>query len=397
MNFMEKVKQNLKVGMIVKNYKELCNLLGEKVKTGESKQIQLRNWNRFFKYTKEGHKFIITKILDEEEQKIDGRSAGNHSHFTKEIAQNILMSIEIKHEQSHSQNTWLKIIGLANSEYGKTADIDTNKRLNYHPLIFTDFYFYGAGSSVKNYFQSALRYLESQKLATVETEYVALNRVSEERLEEIKEEYSCYSDKIFDQIYELKQEYIKQYGKDKFTELFSDNKLNFPTELSWDDFLYRKKPDNTSDVEHTLLSMKEYQKLKNNYCQQHNIKPGTLKAGKKIYYGILKENHWQTIYEKYTIIPNCKNISISCTKEEFILAQKKLNQKVYEHLVKIITDRYNKAYQIWWEKVQQQLPHCVKIGTPIPQYTQAYRDKGEYFTILNLETRLDVIEALIKL
>lgn len=70
---------------------------------------------------------------------------------------------------------------------------------------------------------------------------------------------------------------------------------------------------------------------------------------------------------------------------------------MYEHLVKIITDRYNKAYQIWWEKVQQQLPHCVKIGTPRPQYTQAYRDKGEYFTILNLETRLDVIEALIKL
>ena len=33
----------LEVGMRVKNYKELCELLGENVKTGGSKSIQLKN------------------------------------------------------------------------------------------------------------------------------------------------------------------------------------------------------------------------------------------------------------------------------------------------------------------------------------------------------------------
>ena len=55
-------------GLIVKNYKELCNLLDEKVKTGGSKNIQLRNWKDYFEFHKEGNKFVIDEILTNEKE-----------------------------------------------------------------------------------------------------------------------------------------------------------------------------------------------------------------------------------------------------------------------------------------------------------------------------------------
>ena len=40
----------LEIGMIVKNYKELCNLLNENPKTGNSKNAQLKEWQRYFEF-----------------------------------------------------------------------------------------------------------------------------------------------------------------------------------------------------------------------------------------------------------------------------------------------------------------------------------------------------------
>ena len=56
-----------------KNYKILCSVLEDKVKTGKSKQLQQEDWKRYFKWDKKGHKFIITEIYDKPKEKIDGR------------------------------------------------------------------------------------------------------------------------------------------------------------------------------------------------------------------------------------------------------------------------------------------------------------------------------------
>lgn len=55
----------LKVGMEVKNYKELCQLLSvEELKGGNSKKSQLKEMARYFNYEKKGHKFIIKDIFE---------------------------------------------------------------------------------------------------------------------------------------------------------------------------------------------------------------------------------------------------------------------------------------------------------------------------------------------
>jgi len=55
---------NISVGQTIKNYKELCALLGVELKTGKSKQLQLSEFELYFKYKKAGHSFIIEDIYE---------------------------------------------------------------------------------------------------------------------------------------------------------------------------------------------------------------------------------------------------------------------------------------------------------------------------------------------
>ena len=68
--------------MIFKNYKDLCNYLEEPVKSGKSKQLQIKDWERYFMYNKSGNKFIITKVYDSPVKKVD-RRGGNHNRISK--------------------------------------------------------------------------------------------------------------------------------------------------------------------------------------------------------------------------------------------------------------------------------------------------------------------------
>lgn len=85
---------NLKVGQVIKNYKELCNLLQMEIKTGEAKQIQLRRLNTVIDYHKDGHKFVIDKIKEVDEiDFIDKRILGNNSETTIEISDVLLYKL----------------------------------------------------------------------------------------------------------------------------------------------------------------------------------------------------------------------------------------------------------------------------------------------------------------
>lgn len=70
---------NLQIGQEIKNYKILCELFEEPTKDGgKSKEYQLKDFQRYFRFHKEGRKFIITEIYDSPLEKEDGRSFGNN-------------------------------------------------------------------------------------------------------------------------------------------------------------------------------------------------------------------------------------------------------------------------------------------------------------------------------
>lgn len=79
--------ENLIIGNTY-TYKELCNVLSEKEKGGNSKILQIKEWNRYFSYyhpinpktKKESKKFTITEIFDTPKPKQDSRKNNGGSN-----------------------------------------------------------------------------------------------------------------------------------------------------------------------------------------------------------------------------------------------------------------------------------------------------------------------------
>lgn len=67
-----------------KNYKVLCEVLGEPVKkSGNSRDSQLKEWSRYFNFEKQGHKIIVTEIYSKPKPKQDGRATNGHTNFNE--------------------------------------------------------------------------------------------------------------------------------------------------------------------------------------------------------------------------------------------------------------------------------------------------------------------------
>lgn len=74
---------NLKVGQVFKNYKALCEFLGEKVKQGKGRQLQFKEWERYFSFHKEGYKIVIDEVYSTPKKKVDNRKNNNFKKGTR--------------------------------------------------------------------------------------------------------------------------------------------------------------------------------------------------------------------------------------------------------------------------------------------------------------------------
>ena len=122
----------LVIGMVIKNYKELCAILNEEAKTGKAKQLQLKDWKRYFDWEKDGQKFIIVDIYDTPLPKEDLRRKGNNSIY-KNYIELILLQYLSKQEgyrKTFTKRNWLELLGMINSK-----ELSQNKMYYLNPRI----------------------------------------------------------------------------------------------------------------------------------------------------------------------------------------------------------------------------------------------------------------------
>ena len=167
----------LVIGMIIKNYKELCNLFGEEAKTGKAKQLQLKNWKRYFDWEKDGQKFIITDIYDTPLPKEDLRRKGNNSIY-KNYIELILLQYLSKQEgyrKTFTKRNWLELLGMINNKYGKEPKTKL-KQLDYciNDQEITLFYI-RSNKKLERVLHDALSNLQREKLIIVEYETVIVS------------------------------------------------------------------------------------------------------------------------------------------------------------------------------------------------------------------------------
>ena len=107
---------NISNGMHVKNYKELCLLLNEPIKGGDSKKAQLKDWERYFKYHKDGKtSFVIDEVYDTAQPK----KVRGDTIYTK-LIELILMnqlSLSDKYTIEATKRNLYEMLGLVNNNY----------------------------------------------------------------------------------------------------------------------------------------------------------------------------------------------------------------------------------------------------------------------------------------
>lgn len=80
-----------KVGDEIKNYKEMCKLLDEKVRNGNSKKSQLKRWEKLFSWNNEGYRFIITEVHKSTYLHHDNNKVGINVKAYSEYLQSLLL------------------------------------------------------------------------------------------------------------------------------------------------------------------------------------------------------------------------------------------------------------------------------------------------------------------
>lgn len=154
-------------GMTVKNYKELCSLLGEDIQYGNSKKAQHKEWQRYFDYEKVGHKYIITELYSKPLPKEDGRINNGQSIYSEHIELLLLHYLSKQEDKTiklTNKNIFL-LLGMANRSYMKKNSIIKNELKD---DMITDFqinHFYQRSyKKLNRILYDALRSLKNRRL-----------------------------------------------------------------------------------------------------------------------------------------------------------------------------------------------------------------------------------------
>lgn len=164
----------LKIGMTVKNYRVLCELLGEAVKAGDSRKAQLKNFARFFDWEKIGQKFIISDIYTSPLDKEDGRKSGNNSIYVKCIEVILLqyLSKQDGYMRTLTKRDWWELLGIINHKYGKVLEKDLQSLDSTVTSWEVKHFYQRCNKKLEQILFSSLNSLKSRKLITYEIQTI---------------------------------------------------------------------------------------------------------------------------------------------------------------------------------------------------------------------------------
>ena len=164
----------LELGMVVKNYKEMCKMLDEEVTNGNSKKAQLKEWARYFEWEKSGQKFIITDIYDTPLNRQDKRKIGNNSVYVKYIELILLqyLSKQKEYTKTFTKRNWWELLGMVNRNYNRVSK-KYLENIDHSITKFEINHFYQrCNKKLEQILFSSLNNLKSRKLLIWEMETV---------------------------------------------------------------------------------------------------------------------------------------------------------------------------------------------------------------------------------
>jgi len=330
------VKQ-LSKGLIVKNYKEMCLLIEEEIKTGGAKINQLNYWNDYFKYHKNGNKFIIDEIYDKEvEDMVDNRGGSHNNVAYIDIIEKLILDLLVQDRNRGqvflSRNRLLKELKMINDNYAfcKERIPKLSKFMNISEEDIQEFY-ESSGDTLKRNLENALDRLKKKSLVfwtpaktvCIATPHIDSNKNRNAIVNEVNT------------------------GLDEFDEETFDYNVNYKVDM-------RHKKASKEEIQLILHTEREI--LDELHCEgkQQVIKKGMWNNFKeKVKKILMKEANILFYYESYEIICNEDHIYAKWTElydlrledKEKALSQMELNVGVMDRLKGNIENRNNKAQE----------------------------------------------------
>jgi hypothetical protein len=327
--------EKLSEGQIFKNYKTLCSELGEPIKTGKAKQLQLKDWERYFDYNKSGYSFIITKIQETPTEKTDLRNNGNNK--TKYIDKVEFLILDLLAENGNkgqiflSRNKLLRSLQMVNQNYsyGKIKPMKLSKLMNVTKEEIYDFYENSDGMLKRN-LETALDSLRNQALITWKHSLTVCHVEAKAEVNEFKD------------VKAIKLETMNDDG---------DLEVEFALRQSNQKLIHRK----ATPEEEQLIIHTERETLKELGCKTVADVFKINKADEfyKQVKGILfEEANIYLYYNSYEIISNKDHILEELSSIEKEKIQVELNNDIVEKLKINTANRYNKAFYKYEETLK---------------------------------------------
>lgn len=106
-------------GMVVPNYRRLCELLGEDVRAGKSKMCQLKRWEKLFCFERIGNSYRILEVFDN--PKVNAATRKRVGEYIQYVEPVLVDYLYRKGKADHRISlTWKEmyfVLGLVNSRY----------------------------------------------------------------------------------------------------------------------------------------------------------------------------------------------------------------------------------------------------------------------------------------
>lgn len=328
----------LELGMVVKNYREMCKILNEQICGGDSKKAQLKEWARYFLWEKKGQKFIILDIYDEPLPKEDGRT--NRNIYVQYIGV-ILTKILAKQKNSKepfyiTTNQMWKLLGMINNNYKNISLDELNDRILEYDIKSFDMkkFYQRCNQRLREILFSSLNRLEDRALIKYEIETVIVyldekRKIVYKPANDVQKKNILKAERkaLLDMKLESKQH---AYAKFQETEFFEKVNAYLNEWYGWEYTFNRIKINyNKSDVLETVH--KDEVKLQNDFAemklQRLGLNDRVVEALYKNAQVMAENKHRQAEHEYQEALDKYKNeyMMIGSIPESFLPTKSDLN------------------------------------------------------------------------
>lgn len=182
-------KNIIKEGMVIKNYQEMISLLQEtRKKTHDKKERQEKEWHRYFDWTREGNKYIITEVYEQPRVETIHNKKGRYINYFGYILLDIL-------RQNEGMIHWFK------------KQLFEEMRMKSYPYLkyteeIRDKYTDIVDETINNIFESCVRQMQNKGLIKVEKTF----------------EFMTTDEQILTPLTEDEQERYKQLEEDAYVD-----------------------------------------------------------------------------------------------------------------------------------------------------------------------------------